>query len=148
MGPTKKHPDKKQEKPDAPRLLEERKRLIDRCDRSLVPAEKWTTDSTHRAQLNIFALRGFLLAGCDYTMLRPPEEQNEGRIWIRVYFKGPTYHFKRGSHGQAKPLDEDIFYLPTEDALKVAGGKDWSAGDIPDRIETLKQKVRDDLLGE
>jgi hypothetical protein len=93
---------------------EERKYLVDLCDRGLVPESKWKNRDTFLFQKKLALCEWFLLCGCKYTIL----SWDEYYIQICLYAHGFMY-FEEG-----EPENED-FSIPSEERLNQLKGEDW-----------------------
>lgn len=102
-----------------------REKLIEICEKAIVPVEKWGNRDTPEAQLKVGQAWALLKAGCDFEVLIKRLENDrcvtdEETIWISI--KHPAFWTYDGDPDH---LDEENFYLPTEKTLKASKGRDW-----------------------
>lgn len=109
-----------------------RKELIDICEQAIVQQKDWSDRDSASSHLGIGKCWALLKAGCEYEILFTKDGKgcstNEDTIWIQFYvhdfqwfeYGSESFDDKRGN------ADLDYhFYLPTEEHLKKANGKDW-----------------------
>lgn len=97
-----------------------RKKLIEICERALVPESKWSDRDSEVAQKRIGEAWALLRAGCSYQVVYEDDliSTNDSTIWIKIRSKGFEYF-----EGEGKNVE--TFYLPTEKHLNNAQQGDW-----------------------
>jgi hypothetical protein len=105
-----------------------REKLIEICEKSIVPQEKWRSGLTPSAQENVGLCWGLLKAGCTFHLLVKPNKvgdfavTNERNIWLRIQW--PSFlDIECGEDGDCS--NDELFYLPTEKRLEENEGGDW-----------------------
>jgi len=98
-----------------------RQDLIDLCERGIVHENRWHDRDSQGAQVQLGKAWALLRAGCQFNDVSedPDLGDHGGTIWIQVVSKGFNYFFWDGE------MEEDLFYIPTEERLQKAGGRDW-----------------------
>ena len=91
-----------------------RKKLIELCDKAIVPYHLWNDRDTPSAQVNIATIRAYLLAGCNYRLNLHKPKTDENTIWIEI----KHYVF------ESTP-DWQLYYMPTEKRINESNGGDW-----------------------
>jgi hypothetical protein len=104
-----------------------REKLIEICEKSIVPWEKWSSCLTPPAQKKVGLCWNLLKAGCEFEILVKPKEvgdlavTNERNIWLRIRWPSVVdVGMKKGDCS-----NEELFYLPTEKRLIENEGGDW-----------------------
>jgi hypothetical protein len=105
-----------------------REKLIEICEKSIVPLPEWGDRDTPSAQENVGLCWVLLKSGCDFSVLVEPEEKgdrcvtDERSIWLRI--RWPSFlDFECEKEGD--PSNQELFYLPTERRLEKTQGGDW-----------------------
>jgi hypothetical protein len=105
-----------------------REKLIEICEKSIVPLALWGDRDTPSAQERIGLCWALLKAGCHFSILVKPENKgdrcvtDERTIWLRI--RWPSFlDIECGEEGDCS--NEEVFYLPTEKRLKENKGDDW-----------------------
>lgn len=95
--------------------------LIELCERGTVPEDQWHDRDSQGAQTQLGKAWALLRAGCDFADVSddPDLGDHGGTIWIRIYSKGFKHFDWNGG------LENDLFYIPSEERLDRADGKDW-----------------------
>lgn len=93
--------------------------LIARCERGVVPADRWSDRDTASAQIKLGTLRALLAAGCEFRLADDPAS-DERTTWVVVRWRG----FDAFEWG-ADDFDEELFYVPTWARLTERAGEDW-----------------------
>lgn len=105
-----------------------REHLMDLCLRAVVPQEHWSDRDTSGAQLGVGQAYMLLAAGCDFEICTAANAQytitDDNTIWVKFTYKGFNY-FEGGLDPDEDLWSEDTFYIPTDERLKAASGKDW-----------------------
>ena len=103
--------------PPQPELT--REYLIDLCERSIVPVEKWYNRDTPHTQEKVGLAWVLLKSGCEWRAAKDPKS-DKNTIWIEIF------------HPDFRTFEEDrdyrekcLFYLPTESRLERSKGGDW-----------------------
>lgn len=101
----------------------ERKMLIDLCERSIVNVKSWSNRDSHHSQERVGSLWALLKAGCEFRIMDRESDgsckTDDRTIWIEVSEIPDFGHMDAGGK-KAK----DTFYLPTPKRLEEASG-DW-----------------------
>lgn len=92
-----------------------REKLIEICEKSIVPHEKWRDRDTAVSQEWVGKAWAFLKAGASFEI---ESGTNDRTIWIRITVNG--FDAFEGGDPQT-----ESFYLPTEARLERANGEDW-----------------------
>lgn len=97
-----------------------RNRLVAICERAFVAEEFWFNRDSAKSQRQLGECYALLRAGCVFELRHDMSGQpDDGTIWVRIWSQGFA-HFDWGGG-----LDEETYYLPDEDRLDRADGKDW-----------------------
>lgn len=97
-----------------------REKIIEICDKSIVPYNRWGNRDSPSAQSQVATVRAYLLAGCKFRIRTEKDFPDENcitdsyTIWIDVYH----YNFEDGETW-------NTYYLPTEKRLKETDCIDW-----------------------
>lgn len=97
-------------------MMYTREKLIELCDRAIVPVSKWHNRDTPNAQIQVGKCLTLLKAGCEFEI----EEVDDCAIWLFVFY--PTFHT---FESDSDYLEKDAFYVPTDRRLKQTEGRDW-----------------------
>ncbi|MGL5719466.1 MAG: hypothetical protein ACRCYP_01540 [Alphaproteobacteria bacterium] len=105
-----------------------RGRLIEICEKAVVPVEKWSNRDTPSAQEKIGLCWILLKDGCEFRVIvgsSDPKDNcvtNEDTIWLKI--RWPSFDdIEWGDKGNCS--NEELFYLPTEARLHRREGRDW-----------------------
>lgn len=101
----------------------DRNKLIDIAERAVVPHKFWSNRDSSAAQRQAGEALALLRANCFYAVLDNPASScctNEKTIWLEISFKD----FSDFEEGEGS-LTSKRFYLPTDDCLNKANGRDW-----------------------
>ena len=99
-------------------------RLIEICERGVVPVARWLDRDTPDAQAKLGKAWAYLKAGCQWRAASDPKS-DERTVWIEI--KHPTFTSIewRGSGEHDDEGDWELFYLPTIQRLDERTGRDW-----------------------
>jgi len=101
----------------------DRKMLIDLCERSIVNVKSWANRDTHYTQEKIGTLWALLKAGCEFRIMDRESDgelkTNDQMIWIEVS-EIPGFNYMDAGGAKAT----ETFYLPTPKRLAERSG-DW-----------------------
>jgi len=92
--------------------------LIDLCHRGVVPVSNWRDRDTPGAQSQLAVAGAYLASGCEWNLAASPKSDKR-TIWIEITH--PTF----GTFDWGEANDDELFYIPTEERLTEANGKDW-----------------------
>lgn len=93
-----------------------REALLDICEASFVAQQHWSNRDSASAQRQLGEAYALLKAGCEFTI---GSETDDRTVWLNVSSEGFAHHDYGGG------LDEDFFYLPSQERLRQVDGKDW-----------------------
>lgn len=84
-----------------------RQRLLEICEKAIVPQERWGDRDSAAAQKNVGQLWALLLAGYEYRISWDDDlcATNKETVWVVI--------------------EEDWYYLPTQERLDDRNGRDW-----------------------
>ena len=93
-----------------------RKYLIEMCEKSIVPYEKWRNRDSYFSHVTIGTLLVCLRAGCKFRISHKGTcATDERTIWVEIqYYNG----FKHKNVWE-------MCYLPTQKRLDEVNGEDW-----------------------
>ncbi len=94
--------------------------LIERA--VLVPEENWSDRDTPDAVAKLGKAWAYLKSGCSWHLAGDPES-TKNTWWIEI----KHYTFNSFEYGRDDPdyIDEELFYIPTQERLDASNGKDW-----------------------
>jgi hypothetical protein len=105
-----------------------REKLIEICEKSIVPLTLWGNRDTPSAQEKVGLCWVLLKAGCKFNVLVEPEEKgcqcvtDENTVWLRI--RWPSFlDIECGEEGDCS--NDELFYLPTLKRLGENEGGDW-----------------------
>lgn len=108
-----------------------REELLDICEKSFVPQDKWWDRDSASAQLGVGKCYALLKAGCEYKILFTVDgdgcSTDDKTIWIQFYvhdFQWFEYGSESFDHRGVEDMDYH-FYLPTLKRLEERKGGDW-----------------------
>lgn len=96
-----------------------RDELVAICEQAFVPEEQWSDRDSSGAQRQLGEAYALLRAGCQFIERRDMGGPEGRTIWLAIEFKGFGY-FDYGG-----PQDDETYYLPTQERLDAAAGRDW-----------------------
>ena len=94
--------------------------LVGLCERAVVPVNAWSDRDTPRSQEKIGKAWALLRAGCAWRLAKSPES-TPITWWIEITH--PT--FSSIEEGDPDLVDDELFYIPTQQKLDASSGKDW-----------------------
>jgi hypothetical protein len=95
-----------------------REKIIELCDKGIVPLDKWSNRDTPSAQSGIGLIRTYLIAGCDFKLDNAEDEFDPS--WIGAPSIELLFEFSAEEFG-----DCECGYFPSEKCLEVVNGNDW-----------------------
>lgn len=100
-----------------------RKKLIELCEKAIVPEKKWGDRDSSSAHRQIGEAWALLKAGCNYDVRysdKSAVNTDNHTIWVEITFDG-FQAFEEGSGCR----ESEIFYIPTEMRIEKSKDDDW-----------------------
>lgn len=98
-----------------------REKLIEICERAIVPHEAWHDRDSYSAQNGVGQLWAMLKANAPFAVQTTGTNcvTDERTIWVRITAEGfASFDWGGGP-------ENEVYYLPTEKRLTETAGRDW-----------------------